>query len=213
MKWYITLALLVLCSSCTPTEKRTEVPKTQPDKQKVETPKTQPDKQKVETPKTQPDNKKVVTPYLHPDQVLTFNGTFYADKGSKNPKLEVSRYLRTNRAGMRVTQEGASCFIAVSVLQEIPQGSYIKVEFPNPGNPSVPSLGGIDYKSGIKGYKFTSPSTVAGLKIGKDYKIKILVLKTRDSTKPIDVLVQEFRSYLDTTGGGTKAVMLPEYMK
>jgi hypothetical protein len=201
MKWYVTLALLVLCSSCTPTEKRAEVPKTQPDKQKVE------------APKTQPNNKKVVTPYLRPDQVLTFNGTFYANKGSKNPKLEVSRYLRTDRAGVMVTQKGANCFIIVSILQEIPKGSYIKVEFPNPGNSSSPSVTGIDHNSGYKGYKFTSPSTVAGLKIGKDYKIKISVLKTKDSTKPIDVLVQNFRSYIDTTKGGTQAVTLPEYMK
>ncbi len=189
MKWYITLALLVLCSSCTPTEKKTEVPK------------------------TQPGNKKVTTPYLRPDQVYTFNGTFYANKGLKNPKLAVSSYLSADSAGLRVTQNGASIYIDVRVLKEIPKGSYIKVEFPNPGNPSAPYVNGIDYKSGDKGYKFTSPSEVAGLKIGKDYKIKISVLKTKDSTKPVDVLVQAFRSYLDTTAGGTRATTLPEYLK
>jgi hypothetical protein len=199
MKWYITLALLVLCSSCTPTEKKAEVPKTQPDKQKVE------------APKTQPDNEKIETPNLRPDQVLTFNGTFYAGKGSKNPKLAVSRYLRADRAGVFVTQNGARCFMEVKVLQEIPQGSYIKVEFSNPGKPSAPYVSGIDYKSGAKGYKFTSPRAVAGLKIGKDYKVTISVLKTKDSTKSIDVLVQEFRSYIDTTGD--KPVMLREDIK
>jgi hypothetical protein len=189
MKWYITLALLVLCSSCTPTEKRTEVPKTQPDEQKV------------------------VIPYLRPDEVLTFTGTFYADKGLENPKLAVSRCLKADRAGTLITQKGASSFIDVKVIQEIPQGSYIKVEFPNPGNPSSPYFNGIDYKSSDKGYKFTSPSAVAGFKIGEDYKIKILVLKAKDSKEQIDSLVQEFRSYLDTTAGGTRAATLPEYMK
>lgn len=202
MKWYITLALLVLCSSCTPTEKRAEAPKTQPDKQRVATSKTQPNEQKV------------VTPYLRPDQVLTFTGTFYADKDSAgNPKLAVSRYLSANRAGTHVTQTGASSFIDVKVIQEIPQGSYIKVEFPNPGNPSAPYVNGINYKSDDKGYKFTSPSAVVGFKFGEDYKIKISVLKAKDSKEQIDSLVQEFRSYIDTRGGGTRAATLPKYLR
>ncbi|MGD0784464.1 MAG: hypothetical protein ABR969_01460 [Sedimentisphaerales bacterium] len=187
MKWYVTLALLVLCSSCTPTEKRTEAPKTQSDK------------------------KRVVTPYLRPDQVYAFNGTFYAGKGSKNPELAVSSYLKADIAGLRVTQNGASIYINVKVLKEIPKDSYIKVEFPDPNNPSAPYVNGIDYKSGDKGYKFTSPSDISGLKIGKDYKIKISVLKTKDSTKPVDVLVQAFRSYVDTTKPG-RPVTLSEYL-
>jgi hypothetical protein len=188
MKWYITLALLVLCSSCTPTEKR------------------------AEAPKTQSDNKKLVTPYLRPDQVYTFNGTFSAGKGANNPQLAVSRYLKTNNAGLILTQNGAAFYINVDILQEMPQGSYVKVEFPDPNNPSVPYVNGISYKSGAKGYKFTSPNTVRGLKMEKDYKITISVLKTKDSREPVDVLVQAFRSYLDTTNTN-RPITRPEYFK
>jgi hypothetical protein len=187
MKWYITLALLVLCSSCTPTEKR------------------------AEAPKTQPDNKKVVTPYLRPDQVYTFNGTFYAGKGSQNPELSASSYLRTESAGVWVVQDGASLYINVKVLKEIPKGNYIKVEFPDPNNPSVPYVKGLNCNPIDKGYKFSSPSGIFGLKIGKNYKIKVSILKTKDSREPIDVLIQEFRSYVDTTKGG-RPVTRPEYL-
>jgi hypothetical protein len=149
---------------------------------------------------TSTTSKTVVVPEMRLSQVSTFEGTYYADKGSNNPKLASSRYLKTRSAGLLVTVKGASCYIDVAVLQEIPQGYYIKAEFPNPVNPKVPYSTGIVYKHGNKGFNFTSPAGMTGFKIGGEYKITLTVLKTQDSVEPVDVLVQKFLSYLDTTG-------------
>jgi hypothetical protein len=152
-----------------------------------------------------PTGKSVVVPGMRPIQVRTFAGTYYTGEGSENPKLASSQYLITHSAGLRLTVNGAACYIDVDVLKDIPQGYYIKVEYPNPANPQAPYFGGIVFNAGNKGFSFSSPNGMKGLEIGKEYNIKVTVLKTKDSVGAVDVLEQKFRSYLDTTGNQTKA--------
>jgi hypothetical protein len=51
----------------------------------------------------------------------------------------------------------------------------------------------------MDGVRFSSPDVVWGIRNYQDYTIRASVFTSRDSTQPIDTLIQPVRAYVDTT--------------
>lgn len=128
------------------------------------------------------------------------NGIHTTSSDLTEPRAATSRFLKTEHGGIALVSKGAGCYLKVRV-QENPITKYhVKIEWPNPRDPKNPYITDTYIKPDDKGLMFYSPEVIGGFEIWQNYKIRVLVFKSEDSSEPIDVLTQTFRSYVNTKG-------------
>lgn len=130
---------------------------------------------------------------------LFIPGIYKQGSDVTEPKKMKSRFMAVDEGGVLLTQSGAKLFVRVRTIIP-PEGEmFFKAEFPNPSG-GRPSFVELDFKKDGT-FMFTSPETVRGLKGKDDYIITVGVYLKKDTSRPVDSVVQKVRSYVDTQGG------------
>ena len=125
-------------------------------------------------------------------------GVYESGHNVTEPKPQSSEYLQVETGGVVVMEQGAGLFLKTRVIKKPAYEYYITVEYENPVG--APLLNDAPFKTGATNLNFSVPSVQSGLKSYADYKIVVRIWEKKDSEKPIDVLTQTVRSYVDTTG-------------
>ena len=130
-------------------------------------------------------------------------GVFSRGHNITEPKPQKSRFLETIQGGVVVLDEIAGFFLTVRVTESPGESMYIRAEYEDPlGGPS--KTNDQEFNPADKGFAFSSPAHVPGLKNYQDYMVTVSVYRHKSDAEPIDVLRQKIRSYVDTTGSEIK---------
>jgi len=100
--------------------------------------------------------------------------------------------------------KGAGYYLHAHVLKRPPATYYIRVEYENPEDKAHPLVNDMDFKPEMDGVRFSSPDVVWGIRNYQSYTIRVKVFVNRESTQPIDTLVQTVRAYVDTSTGAVR---------
>jgi len=132
-------------------------------------------------------------------------GVYERGHNITEPRPQKSRFLQTTRGGVAVIGQQAGLFLTVKTNEHPKNALYIKVKYEDPrGGP--PAWNDMDFSPNASGFNFSSPSFVQGLKIYSDYEIEVSVFEHSGDLKPIDILRQKVRSYVDTRGAELKVL-------
>ena len=134
-------------------------------------------------------------------QPVLVKGTYMPGSNITEPRPEKSQFFKTDHAGFVVLEKGAAYYLQARVLKSPPSTYYIRVEYENPQDKSRPFVNNMDLTTTMDGARFSSPDVVWGIRNYADYTIRVSVFTSRESTQPIDTLVQPVRAYVDTTSG------------
>jgi hypothetical protein len=115
------------------------------------------------------------------------------------PRPQKSRFLQTTQGGVVVLGQKAGFFLTVKTNEHPKSALYIRVEYEDPRG-GIPAWNDMEFSPNAGGFNFSSPGFVEGLKIYSDYEIKVSIFERSGDPKPIDVLRQKVRSYVDTRG-------------
>ena len=134
-------------------------------------------------------------------QPVFVKGTYMPGSNITEPRPRGSQFLMTDHAGFVVLEKGAAYYLQARVLKSPPSTYYIRVEYENPQDKNHPFTSDMDLTTTTDGVRFSSPDVVWGIRNYADYMIRASVFTNRESTQPIDTLVQPVRAYVDTTSG------------
>ncbi len=107
--------------------------------------------------------------------------------------------LETETGGVVIMPGGAGLFLNTRVIKHPNSELYVTVEYENPQG-GAPLTNDMLFTPEVKELHFSVPVFQKGLKSYTDYVITVRVWKKKGSDRPIDILVQKVRSYVDTTG-------------
>jgi len=133
------------------------------------------------------------------DSPLMVMGTWMKGSNFTEPRPKKSRYLGTKHAGLVVIEEGVGYYLAVHVLEAPEQEFHIKISYQNPLDTKRPMVNVQHFPPSAREFIFSTPKVVSGIKGQKMYSIKVEIFESPNAEKPIDVLKQKFRAYVDTT--------------
>lgn len=114
------------------------------------------------------------------------------------PNPEKSKYLETFSGGFMVGGNDAYYKFLVEIINPFDRPMFVKVEFFNPLDKKHP----IEYKSELPVKHKTLTLThgpVKGLRIYRNYWVRVSLYEIENKDEPIDILKQNVRSYVDTT--------------
>jgi len=121
-------------------------------------------------------------------------------KGSDvtEPNPNKSKYLKTYTGGFGVSGNDAFYQVIIEITRPFDRTMAVKVEFYDPTAKNQP----IVYENEIPiGHETLTLNhgPVKGLRIFHNYWVRVSIFELGDRNKPIDVLKQNIRSYVDTT--------------
>jgi hypothetical protein len=126
-------------------------------------------------------------------------GVYAKGHNITEPRPVGSRFLETLQGGVVVLGDTAGFFLTVKVKEPPSSPMYIRVEYEDPLG-GAPASNDMEVRPEASELTFSSPAHVRGLKNYSDYKLTVSVYERRGDAKPVDVLRQKVRSYVDTTG-------------
>lgn len=126
-------------------------------------------------------------------------GTYEKGANLTTPRPQVSKFFKTYAGGFDVAKDGAAYKVFVDVTQRRDKPMYVRVEFENPLDSKSPLTEEASLSADDNSIALTS-KPVKGLKVYSDYIVKVMLYDSKDSEKPLDVLEQKVRSYVDTRG-------------
>ncbi len=118
------------------------------------------------------------------------------------PKAQRSEYFETRAAGFLVDSDTREIryTLAIDALKDIPEGSVFEVQFENPmGSAPLVTTQAADPSSA--GFHFRSPP-VHGLKVGKVYRMEVLLYSDASHTQQLASHHQEVQNLIDQQGLG-----------
>ncbi|MBL8012615.1 MAG: hypothetical protein JNN05_02075 [Candidatus Omnitrophica bacterium] len=125
------------------------------------------------------------------------SGTWRKGSNITEPKPQKSKNMETIVGGFGVRKDGAAYVLQVRMHQPFKRPMRIKAEFQNPeGEPFVEEG---EIPANHRSLNLVH-GPVKGLKIHRSYWVKISIFEREDFEKPVDVLEQNIKSYVDTTG-------------
>jgi len=128
-------------------------------------------------------------------------GTYLSGSNLTEPRPRESQFFRVEHAGFVVLQKGAAYYLQAHLLKFPPSTYYVRIEYENPQDKSHPFTNDMELTPTMHGVRFSSPDVVWGIRTYGDYTIRVSVFTSRESSAPIDTLVQPVRAYVDTTSG------------
>jgi hypothetical protein len=132
-------------------------------------------------------------------QPVFVKGTYMPGSNITEPRPRTSQFFKTDHAGFVVLKKGAAYYLQARVLKSPPSTYYVRIEYENPQDKSHPFVNDMELTPTMDGVRFSSPDVVWGIRNYQDYTIRASVFTSRESTQPIDTLIQPVRAYVDTT--------------
>jgi hypothetical protein len=130
-------------------------------------------------------------------------GTRTAGSNITEPSPRSSRYLETQHGGFAVVGEKVGPYLQVKVRESPAKPLFIRIHYQTADkNRSLTNTAPFLPRSG--GFIFSSPEHIPGIRIYRDYLIRVEIFESSDSSQPVDTLIQPVRSYVDTTGDTVK---------
>lgn len=131
-------------------------------------------------------------------------GTRTAGSNVTEPRPRSSRYLETLHGGFVIVRKNVvGHYLQIKVREAPPKPMFIKVHYETADKKRTISNTS-RFPPSADGFVFSAPEHVPGIRIYQDYEIRVEVFESAGSSKPVDVLVQPVRSYVDTTGDAVK---------
>lgn len=127
------------------------------------------------------------------------SGTHLKGTDFTEPRPKRSQFLETVDGGIAITGEKAGFYLFTKVIKKPVKELYVVAEYENPSGGGPLRNKGL-FKPTAEELRFGSPDFVKGLRIYSNYTITIKIFESRALGKPIDVLKQTIRSYVDTRG-------------
>jgi hypothetical protein len=130
---------------------------------------------------------------------LLISGTHLKGTDFTEPRPKRSQFLETVDGGIAIIGEKAGFYLFTKVIKKPVKELYVVAEYQNPSGGGPLWNKGL-FKPTSEELRFGSPDFVKGLRIYSNYTITIKIFESRALGKPIDVLKQTIRSYVDTRG-------------
>ncbi len=127
-------------------------------------------------------------------------GTYMKGHNVTEPRPQASKFFKADEAGIIILENGAGFYLRARRIGGPARPLYIQVEYENPLDKAAPFVNDMEFPAEETHAVFSSPEFVWGLRIYADYEIKVSFYASKeDLSKPLDVLVQKIRCYVDTT--------------
>lgn len=126
-------------------------------------------------------------------------GTYQQGSHVSEPNPAKSQYMKTKMGGFAVTETQAQYIVYVELTKAFDHPVHMKTEFENPLDKNHPLVEEADIKAGEQLLSLAS-GAVRGLRVDHSYSVKISLYQFSDRKNPIDVLKQNIKSYIDSTG-------------
>ncbi|MGI8497335.1 MAG: hypothetical protein ACR2OG_07125 [Gemmatimonadaceae bacterium] len=140
---------------------------------------------------------------LFATEALLVSGTYQKGSNITEPRPKKSEFLQTLQGGIAVIGDKAGYYLFTRVIKKPDKDLYIRIEFEDPaGGP--PLTDDTIFRRDAEEFHFSTPQFVKGLRNYSDYMITVNVFESRGAGKPIDILRQTVRSYVDTRGSKAK---------
>lgn len=125
------------------------------------------------------------------------SGVYQAGANVTEPRPASSKFLKTYQAGFCVEGQEVSYDLIAEIVRPFDREVFMVAEFEDPLDPKKP----VRYENTLDPASRSvhiSHGPVRGLRMYGDYRIKVTVYESRDSTKVLDEFSQVIRSYVDT---------------
>lgn len=133
------------------------------------------------------------------EEEVLVSGVWMKGADLTEPRPVKSEYFKVYQGGFYTSVKGARYFLLADILPNIEKPLWVKVQCQNPLNPKEPFIEEGPINVGDRSLHYSS-DYIKGLKIYREYWMKITLYDSKEQKKEIDKITQKIRSYVDTTG-------------
>lgn len=139
------------------------------------------------------------SPLLKQGKPVFSKGTYMPGSNITEPRPVKSRLLSVEHGGFVILESGAAYYLHAVLNEPLTSNVYLRIEYENPRDREHPFVNDMELTPETRAVRFSSPDVVWGIQNYKDYTIRVTAFSSRQSSEPIDSLVQPVRAYVDTT--------------
>lgn len=132
-------------------------------------------------------------------KMTLISGTYKRGANVTEPRPVEGKYLKVQHGGVIIIPSGAGFYINTTVKKSPKKDLYIVIEYENPNDKSKPLTNDQKFLKTSKGFYFTSPSVINGIRGYESYEINVKIYDSKKKDRLLDQFTQKFRSYVDTT--------------
>ena len=134
------------------------------------------------------------------DKEVLVSGIQYQGSTRIDPRPAKTKYFKVYQGGFKISQYGARYWLLADIIQAVPGELWAVVECENPVEHDKPFVEEGPVKAGTKSFFYDGSGPILGLKMSAKYQVKVTLYDSKNKRRILDQLIQQIKSYVDTTG-------------
>lgn len=132
------------------------------------------------------------------------SGIYQKGHDLTEPRPKSGEYLRVTDGGVVILAAGAGLYVRTEVIKKPEQELFVTIDYEDPLRGKISHT--MSFPPTARILEFSAPRFQKGLVPYQKYRAVIKIWPNKDASSPIETIIQDIRSYVDTRGSTPKVV-------